>query len=182
MNAPGKLAAAVAPEQVPFHFDTFFHAHYDRIARAVARVVGDSARAEELAVEAFWKLWRTPTAQGDGAAGWIYRTAIRMGLNDLRSHARRNHYEQLSHTPQAVPSPEEEHAAAEERAQVRRVLAALEGGQAELLLLRASGLSYQEVAAALDLNPSSVGTLLSRAQQAFRKEYLKLYGPQSAEV
>ena len=39
--------------------------------------------------------------------------------------------------------------------------AALDSRQAELLLLRGSGLSYAEVAAALELNPSSVGTLLT---------------------
>ena len=48
--------------------------------------------------------------------------------------------------------------------------------QAELLLLRSDGLSYEEVASALELNPGSVGTLLGRAQRAFRKEYLKRYG------
>jgi RNA polymerase sigma-70 factor (ECF subfamily) len=48
--------------------------------------------------------------------------------------------------------------------------------QAEILLLRGNGLSYQEVASTLGLNPASVGTLLSRAQRAFRKEYLKRYG------
>ena len=35
---------------------------------------------------------------------------------------------------------------------------------------------YDELASTLDLNPSSVGTLLARAQQAFRKEYIKRYG------
>ncbi len=59
---------------------------------------------------------------------------------------------------------------------MRLVLAALDERQAELLLLRSSGLSYEEVASAADVNPSSVGTLISRAQQAFRKEYLKQYG------
>ena len=43
-----------------FDFEACFHANYSRIARAIARIVGDSGRAEELAVEAFWKLWRTP--------------------------------------------------------------------------------------------------------------------------
>jgi RNA polymerase sigma-70 factor (ECF subfamily) len=66
----------------------------------------------------------------------------------------------------------------EEQEQVRTVLAALDSRQAELLLLRSSGLSYEEVAAALDLNPASVGTLLSRAQQSFRKEFIKRYGEQ----
>jgi RNA polymerase sigma-70 factor, ECF subfamily len=50
--------------------------------------------------------------------------------------------------------------------------------QAELLLLRSHGLSYEELASTLHLNPASVGTLLARAQQAFRKEYINRYGKQ----
>jgi RNA polymerase sigma-70 factor (ECF subfamily) len=159
-------------------FEVFFRSNYERIARAVARVVGDPARAEDLAVEAFWKLYRTPQAQGEKAGGWVYRTALRMALNDLRSHARRNHYERQTVPSNGTPSPEAAHAAAEEREQVRSVLAALDPRQAELLLLRSSGLSYEETASAADVNPVSVGTLISRAQQAFRKEYVKRYGQQ----
>ena len=58
------------------------------------------------------------------------------------------------------------------------MLAALQSRQSEMLLLRSEGLSYEELASALDLNPASVGTLLSRAQEAFRKEYVKKYGEQ----
>ena len=47
-----------------------------------------------------------------------------------------------------------------------------------MLLLRSEDLSYEELASALDLNPASVGTLLSRAQEAFRKEYIEKYGEQ----
>jgi RNA polymerase sigma-70 factor (ECF subfamily) len=47
-----------------------------------------------------------------------------------------------------------------------------------MLLLRSEGLSYAELAAALDLNPASVGTLLTRAGQAFKKEYVIRYGEQ----
>jgi RNA polymerase sigma-70 factor (ECF subfamily) len=47
------------------------------------------------------------------------------------------------------------------------------------LLLRSQGLSYQEISAVLQVNPNSVGSLVSRAQQAFRKEYLKRYGNQT---
>ena len=159
-------------------FETFFRSHYERIARAIARVVGDPARAEDLAVEAFWKLWRNPQVRGEKAGGWVYRTALRLALNELRSYARRNRYERQSGSGGGFPTPEEAHAAAEEREQVRLVLAALDPRQAELLLLRSSGLSYDEVASAAEVNPVSVGTLISRAQQAFRKEYVKRYGQQ----
>ena len=159
-----------------FDFEEFFQAHYQRIACVIARVVGDHSRAEDLAAEAFWKLWRTPRAHGESAGGWMYRTAVRLGLNELRSGRRRMHYEALADDPPQSLTPEEVHAAAEEREQVRRILAVLQDRQAELLILRSSGLSYEELASALDLNPASVGTLVARAQQAFRKEYIKQYG------
>ena len=84
----------------------------------------------------------------------------------------------MSDATPGAPDPEQVRAAVEEQEHVRTVLAALDPRQAELLLLRGSGLSYAELAAALELNPASIGTLLSRAQQAFRKEYIKRYGEQ----
>jgi RNA polymerase sigma-70 factor, ECF subfamily len=162
--------------ELPFDFEAFFRAHYAGAARAVVRVTGDSARAEELVAEALWKLWRTPKAHGHRAAGWLYRTAVRLGLNELRGRQRRGQYERLSVSDSAVSTPEEVHARAEERGQVRSVLADMDARDAELLLLRASGLRYNEVAEALEINPSSVGTLIARAQRAFRKEYVSRYG------
>lgn len=173
------ISGAIDPVETQagsFDFEAFFHAHYERIARVIARVVGDHARAEDLAAETFWKLWRTPRAHGASAGGWLYRTAVRMALNDLRSGRRRRHYEAFASDPQGLPTPEEAHAASEEREQVRQVLACLRDRQAELLVLRSSGLAYEELAAALDLNPASVGTLIARAQQAFRKEFIQRYG------
>jgi RNA polymerase sigma-70 factor (ECF subfamily) len=48
--------------------------------------------------------------------------------------------------------------------------------QAELLVLRSDGFSYDEIAHVLKLNPSSIGTLLRRAEEGFRKAYVKRYG------
>ncbi|HXB70353.1 MAG TPA: sigma-70 family RNA polymerase sigma factor [Candidatus Acidoferrales bacterium] len=178
MNARSNVVDGMATDETSGDFETVFHAHYDRIARAIARVTGDPARAEELAVEVFWKLWRNPQAMGEKAGAWLYRTAVRTGLNELRHRVRRARYERLSDGAARSPTPEEAHASAEEQEHVRRVLASMDRRQAELLLLRGSGLKYEEVAAALNLNPAGVGTLISRAQQAFRKEYVKRYGQQ----
>jgi RNA polymerase sigma-70 factor (ECF subfamily) len=101
-----------------------------------------------------------------------------MGLDELRRQTRRLRYEALFRFGRDTNTPEEIHATNEERAKVRRVLSAIARRQAELLVLRSHGLSYQELASALYLNPASVGTLLSRAQQAFRKEYIQRYGRQ----
>jgi RNA polymerase sigma-70 factor (ECF subfamily) len=99
-----------------------------------------------------------------------------MALDELRKETRRIRKESYPLNWQASPTPEEAHAAGQERDRVRMVLASLDARQAELLVLRSNDLSYAEVAAALGLNPASVGTLISRAQQAFRKEYLIRYG------
>jgi RNA polymerase sigma-70 factor, ECF subfamily len=178
VNARSDVMDGMGTGEASFDFETIFREHYDRIARTIARVIGDPARAEELAVEVFWKLWRNPQAMGEKAGGWLYRTAVRTGLNELRHRVRRTRYERLSDAVPRSLTPEEARAAAEEQEHVRLVLAAMDSRQAELLLLRGSGLKYEELAAALDLNPASVGTLVSRAQQAFRKEYLTRYGKQ----
>ncbi|MDP1807584.1 MAG: sigma factor-like helix-turn-helix DNA-binding protein, partial [Acidimicrobiales bacterium] len=61
----------------------------------------------------------------------------------------------------------------EERVRVRSALLQLPRKQALALVLRHSGLSYAEVAAALDLSPASVGTTVRRAESALRKELIR---------
>ncbi len=173
---PAISATAVSAEEEPFDFEAVFRSQYPRIARVIARVVRDHARAEELAVEVFLKLWRTPKAQGENTEGWLYRAAARKALDELRRETRRARYEGLVGSAHPVPTPEDIRSASEGQARVRFVLACMEQRQAGLLILRSDGLSYQELASALDMNPASVGTLLSRAQQTFRKEYNKRYG------
>ena len=92
----------------------------------IARVIRDPARAEELAVEVLWKFWRTPRAQGEQAGGWLYRTAVRTGLNELRSRLRSNRHERMSDATPGAPDPEQVRAAAEMQEHVRAVLGALD--------------------------------------------------------
>ena len=179
VDALSEALVAMQPNQAGLDIESVFRAQYDRISRVIARVIRDRARAEELAVEVFLKWSRNRKARRENAEGWLYRAAVRAGLNELRSQIRRERYERLVTLVRRSPTPEELMAVREEQEQVRRLLSAIEPRQAELLVLRSHGLSYEELAAALKLNPASVGTLLSRAQQAFRKEYVKRYGPQA---
>ena len=120
------------------------------------------------------------SAQGEDAEGWVYRTAVRIALNELRRQTLRSRYERLlgfvMYGKAGGSTPHEIYAAQEEQQRVRLVLSVIEPRQAELLLLRCNDLSYQELASTLNLNPASIGTLLSRALQAFRKEFIQRYG------
>jgi RNA polymerase sigma-70 factor (ECF subfamily) len=164
----------------PEGLDAIFRAQYERITRVIGRVIHDQARAEELAVEVFLKWWRNPKAHGDHAEGWLYRTSVREALDELRRQTRRSRVERLfSFVRPSPPTPEHLFAVNAEQHRVRTVLGALSRRHAELLLLWSQGLSYQEIAVALAKNPNYVGSLVGRAQEAFRKEYLKRYGKQS---
>jgi RNA polymerase sigma-70 factor (ECF subfamily) len=175
MDAETEPVALTPAETPSLDFDAVFHAQYARIVRVITRIVRDSARAEDLSVEVFWKLLRKARSQGPDVNGWLYRTAVHLALDELRKQYRREKYERLFSLTR-VTSSEHPDSVADRQDRVRRTLAALEKRSVEMLVLRSEGFSYQELAQALDMNPSSVGTILNRAQQAFRKEYIKRYG------
>jgi RNA polymerase sigma-70 factor (ECF subfamily) len=156
-------------------FEDVFHAEYDRIAKLLAGLLRDPARAEELAVDVFLK-WRKAQPTDDNVAGWLHRTAVRAGLDELRRRSRRERLERAFHSLRRPSTPEDLLLAADRHARASLVLGTLRARDAELLVLRGSGLSYEQLGASLSLNPNSIGTLLSRAQKAFFKEYTKRYG------
>jgi RNA polymerase sigma-70 factor, ECF subfamily len=179
VNAPAEVALeAPTSADSTLDIESLFRARFDRIARVIARVVRDPSRSEELAVEAFVRLWRTPRAHTPQAEAWLYRTAVRLALDELRRQTRRARFESVLAIVRRNPTPEQLHAATEEQDRVRAVLASLPTRQSEMLLLRSHDLNYSELAAALGIHPASLGTLVARAQKSFRKEYIRRYGPQ----
>ena len=181
VDAAGEALIRVKAGEGNFDLETIFKAQYERMARVIAAVIRDRARAEELAVDVFLKWLRRPKAHGERAAGWLYRTALRTGFNELRREMRRRRYESLFgffNASRKSPTPEDVRSAGEEREKVRFILGLIQPRQAELLVLRSNGFSYDELASTLGLNSASVGKLLARAEDAFRREYIKRYGEQ----
>ena len=177
MHAPTDIpATAAAALDAPFDFDATFAANYRRIARVIVRIVGDPARAEDLAVDTFARLLLHPRAQGAGVEAWLYRTAVRLGIDELRRRSRRQRVERWLPFVRAPRTPDEIFSSEQERDRVRAVLGVLSRRHTELLLMRNEGLSHEEIARALSVKPASVTVLLSRARQAFRTEYEERYG------
>jgi RNA polymerase sigma-70 factor, ECF subfamily len=172
----GASIPITVPEEAARDFNTLFNTSYRRLARLLYRVTGDIGRAEDVASEAFWRLHRKPPAADTNIEGWLYRTGLRLALDQIKRQRRRDRYEALGSFFGFAASPHQELERNEEGERVRQALGALKPEQAGLILLRADGLTYAELAQALHLNPGSVGTLLSRAEQAFRKEYVNRYG------
>ena len=157
--------------------EAVFEAHYERVARVVAKVIRDPARAEELAVDVFLKWSSThPKPLDEFTEAWLCRCAARLGLDELRRRTVRNRFESLISWVASSPTPEDLLDSNQEQDRIRQVLCSLEPRSAEILLLRGEGWSYAQLAGAIGVNASSAGTLLARAQKAFRKEYVKRYG------
>lgn len=63
MSLESGALARIRAEEALTDFEEIFRAHYERIALVLVRVVGDRARAEEIAVDVFLRLWRAPIRQ-----------------------------------------------------------------------------------------------------------------------
>jgi RNA polymerase sigma-70 factor (ECF subfamily) len=156
-------------------FEDIFNTHWSKIYAVLYRLTGSPEDADDLALEVFWRLWRTPPKEDRNMTGWLYRVAVNLGYNNLRSRQRRKRYETeaglLLLEKGTPPSPEQESNRRMEREEVRNALKKMPARQAKLLILRHSGLSYREIASALKLAPSSIGKLLNRAEKTFCKYY-----------
>ena len=143
-------------------FEALFSAEYGRVAGIANRVLADPHEAEDVAQEVFIDFNRLHSASAPYAAAWLYRAAAHKALNRVRGRRRRERRE-LSQAPDEgshTMDPQHMLEVSEDRRQVRQALARLAPKPATVLVLRASGLSYAEVAQALGVGIGQIGTLL----------------------
>lgn len=164
-------------DPVRVDLDAVFRRDYQVVVGVAARVLGSRDQAEDVAQDVFLSFGHTKVPASE-ARGWLCVAAAHTALNLLRSGRRRVSREEASaaSADSAVTSDVADAVVTlEERGRVRSALLQLPRKQALALVLRHSGLSYAEVAAALDLSPASVGTTVRRAESALRKELIR-YG------
>jgi len=167
-------------QSVAQEFDTVFAEHWSRVYNVVFRLVGDREEAQDLALETFWQYYRNPPGKQDNLSGWLYRVAINLGFNALRARKRRSYYEIEAGSQaienQSLPVPEHELILAERRRAVQDVLTQMKPRSAKLLVLRYSGLNYKELAAVLNMKPTSVGKTIARAHDEFEALFNQVAG------
>ena len=151
-------------------FSRLFPEHFPSLFRYLHRLSGDADLAEDLAQEVFVKLYRRGSLPDD-LRGWVGAVAHNLLRDHRRTGKRRL---RLLETRQDAPDFERTSPAADEkvimderRTAVRRALEKLAERDRRMLLLRHEGYSYREIARAIGVNETSVGTLLLRATAAF---------------
>ena len=168
-------------------FDLLVLKYQRKVQRLVARFVRDSGEVDDVVQEAFIKAYRAlPTFRGDAAFyTWIYRIAINCAKNYLASPARRI-------VPQSdlisdddddaesfdrnvglhdVATPDAEYASKQIAETVNRAMAALpEDLRTAVTLREIEGLSYEEIAEAMDCPIGTVRSRIFRAREAIATE------------
>jgi len=160
-------------------FDLLVLKYQHKIAKLIMRYVRDPAEALDVSQEAFIKTYRAlPNFRGDSAFyTWLYRIAINTAKNHLVAMKRRpidfevdlqdpesydmNARLQDNDTPDRVAQREELRQAVEE------AIAALPAELREAIVLREiEGLSYEEIATAMECPVGTVRSRIFRAREA----------------
>lgn len=164
-------------------FEALFRKYAPAITGFALSFVGSRARAEELAQETFVHLYRARRSYKPRArfATWLYRIATNLCLSDLRRPEHRSVVAPsgASDEPNPVDLLADEGArSGEDDLMLRESLERLRDGlehlppqqRAAILLARAEGLSYEEVARTLGCSVSAVKSLIHRATVTLREE------------
>jgi RNA polymerase sigma factor (sigma-70 family) len=152
-------------------FEQLFEDEFARVFRYLDRLSGEPDLAADLAQEAFIRLYRRGSMP-ERPIPWLVTVAMNLFRNVRTSQVRRARLlagarvEMTVADQPGLPDRDEN-----DSVRVRDALNALTERERELLLLRAEGYSYRDLAVALQLHEPSIGTLLARAKRAFREAY-----------
>lgn len=151
-----------------------FDAHFDRLFRFLQRLSGEPDLAADLAQEAFVRMYERG-ALPDAPEAWLIAVALNRFRNVASKRSRRTRLLTIERATRVLadppPSPMQTAVASESGERVRAALDRLPERDRQMLLLCAEGYRYRDIAAALGINESSIGTLLARAKRAFRAVY-----------
>lgn len=170
-----------AGDQTAFNLLVLKYQH--RVLKLVGRFVNDAAEAEDVAQEAFLKAYRALASfRGDSAFyTWLYRIAINTAKNALVSNRRRpvdfdldlqdpDQYDRQAKLKEA-DTPEGVLLTEEIRTVVEQAMEELpEDLRTAIVLRELEGLSYEEIAEAMDCPVGTVRSRIFRAREAIDKK------------
>ena len=105
-----------------------------------------------------------------GIRAWLFKTATHLIRDRYRVDSNRQRLLAANPVrPSESETPERSLARSEDRARARAALESMSPRDREILLMRYSGFSYREIAEAVGVATTSVGTLLARAERRFER-------------
>ncbi|HEK9103551.1 RNA polymerase sigma factor SigX [Bacillus pfraonensis] len=155
-------------------FEDLFKQYYASAVKQIIWIVKNQTIAEELAQEVFLQLYRNDWKKIENIPGWLIKSSTYVAYNYLRSEKR--HQARIDkniqyHEGHPISSLEDDRIRKEEISKVQKVLSNMNERDRTILFMKFSGFQYKEIADVLQIDISSIGTILVRAKQKFRKIY-----------
>jgi RNA polymerase sigma factor (sigma-70 family) len=150
-------------------FDLLYRDHHGAVQRHLVYLTGNAQLAEDLTQDTFARLYQQGLLEGEALRNpraWLLTVASNLAYNHFRAESRRLARESGEASPAEPPLRD-----LDEALDVRAALLLLDPRDRVVLMLRNSGFSYAEIAEAVGLASSSVGTILARSQRRFREAY-----------
>lgn len=155
------------------------------LVRHLASLVGPGGEAEELAQEAFVRLWEQRERwEGGSARALVFRIGRNRALDRIRRQDVRSRFVRDAGEGDVgvAPSPAEDLERAELRLRVASALERLAPRRREVLeLVRFGGLSHEEVAEAMGISLQTVANHVSLALRDLRAELADLVAPEAED-
>ena len=157
----------------PRTVEELFAEYHPGILRMLIRRTGDPDRADDLAAEVFARALAAPPYN---PRPWLFAVALNLVREDGRRAVRQGRRLELlkAESPQYTEAPDEVFDRNERTALVRRALDQLTERDREVLLLKAEGFDYEEIAATAGLAKGAIGTTLARARRRLVEAYRAL--------
>ncbi len=164
------LVAEVAAGHEPA-FRVLIGRHLPSVTAIARRMLRDDAEAEDVAQEAFLRLWRLGASLDVGTAGvkpWLRRVVSNLCIDKMRSGARTTVTDDVPE--QRVEARQlEEIVGAELSGRVDQALKQLpERQRLALTLFHFEGMSQNEIAHTMDISDDAVEFLLARARRQLK--------------
>jgi RNA polymerase sigma-70 factor (ECF subfamily) len=171
-NAEDGVLLAAAARRNGTAFAAIVSRHYRAVYRLVWRMTAGHADSEDIAQEAFIKLWQNPAQVREGRAlrGWLMRVAANGAIDRLRK--RQTHgLDLVTDIADAAPLADAGLAKQGAAGRIDRLIAQLPDRQRlALSLVYFEGLSNIEAARAMETSIEAVESLLSRARRSLKEE------------
>ncbi|SAL71443.1 RNA polymerase sigma factor [Caballeronia peredens] len=152
-----------------------------RIVALAARMLGDRDEADDVAQEAFMRIWKIAPAWRPGAARfdtWLHRVTLNLCYDRLRRHRESSVSDELPEQADLAPLPDERLDAAHASARMQQALATLPARQREALVLQYyQELPNAEAAALMGVSVEALESLLARARRNLRAALATLASP-----
>ena len=167
------LADESAQEWQPPSWDEVVRLHSARVYRLAYRLTGNRYDAEDLTQEVFVRVFRSLSSYTPGTfEGWLHRITTNLFLDQVRRKARIR-FEALPDDAERLASRERGPAQLYDDthfdADVQAALDALPPAfRAAVVLCDLEGLSYEEIAATLDIKIGTVRSRIHRGRSALR--------------